>query len=97
MDVVPYVTSIWTELSEYDRNNPSVYARSSIGKYPVRVGENITVYAKWEANVINVSFDNNGESVVGEINGVTYNTDSSSHKLPICLIGSYSTMILSFG
>lgn len=49
MDVVPYVTSIWTELSEYDRNNPSVYARSSIGKYPVRVGENITVYG-WNLN-----------------------------------------------
>lgn len=49
MDVVPYVTSIWTELSEYDRNNSSVYARSSIGKYPVRVGENITVYG-WNLN-----------------------------------------------
>lgn len=49
MDVVPYVTEVWTDLSEHDRNNPSVYSRSSTGKYPVRVGENITVYG-WNLN-----------------------------------------------
>ncbi|MEE1058457.1 MAG: Ig-like domain-containing protein [Treponema sp.] len=64
MDVVPYVTSIWTELSEYDRNNPSVYARSSIGKYPVRVGENITVYG-WNLNYTTRSVKLNGTTVSG--------------------------------
>lgn len=49
MDVVPYVTEVWTDLSEHDRNNPSVYSRSSTGKYPVRVGEDITVYG-WNLN-----------------------------------------------
>ncbi|MBQ5918895.1 MAG: hypothetical protein IIW92_10065, partial [Lachnospiraceae bacterium] len=63
MDVVPYVTSIWTELSEYDRNNPSVYARSSIGKYPVRVGENITVYGWNLSNSCSVTLG--GKPVTG--------------------------------
>ena len=49
MDVVPYVTEVWTELSNYNKGNTSVYSRSSIGKYPVRVGENITVYG-WNLN-----------------------------------------------
>ena len=63
MDVVPYVTEVWTSLSEYDRNNPSVYARSSTGKYPVRVGETVTVYG-WNLNG-SPSVTLNGEAVTG--------------------------------
>lgn len=73
MDVVPYVTSIWTELSEYDRNNPSVYARSSIGKYPVRVGENITVYG-WNLNG-SPSVTLNGKAVTGTSVSANLNED----------------------
>lgn len=64
MDVVPYVTEIWTDLSEHDRNNPSVYSRSSTGKYPVRVGENITVYG-WNLNSSKRSVKLNDEDVNG--------------------------------
>lgn len=42
MDVVPYVTEIVTNLSSYSLDNPSVYARSSVGSYPVYEGETIT-------------------------------------------------------
>lgn len=59
MDLVPYVTEVWTSLSEYDRNNSSVYARSSIGKYPVRVGENITVYGWNLSNDCSVTLGGN--------------------------------------
>lgn len=35
MDIVPYITSVTTGMSIYETNNPSVYARSSTGSYPV--------------------------------------------------------------
>lgn len=62
VDVVPYITQIWTELSETKPNNPSMYARASTGEYVVRgktsgatykdsstEGEEITVYG-WNLN-----------------------------------------------
>lgn len=43
VDVVPYVTQIWTDLSEFYRSAPSVYARTARGKYPVNENETITL------------------------------------------------------
>lgn len=43
MDIVPYVTEIVTNLSSYSMDNPSVYARSSVGSYPVYEGEEIEI------------------------------------------------------
>lgn len=43
VDVVPYVTQVWTDLSEFYRSAPSVYARSAKGKYPVNENETITL------------------------------------------------------
>lgn len=42
MDIVPYVTSVETDLSSLKRSNPSVYNRTARGHYPVRIGETIT-------------------------------------------------------
>lgn len=41
VDVVPYVTQVWTDLSEFYRSAPSVYSRSAKGKYPVNENETI--------------------------------------------------------
>ncbi len=41
MDIVPYVTEIVTHLSPYSVSNPSVYARTALGNYPVYEGETI--------------------------------------------------------
>ena len=62
VDVVPYITQLWTGLSETKPNNPSMYARASTGEYVVRgktsgatykdsssEGESITVYG-WNLN-----------------------------------------------
>ena len=91
MDVVPYVTSIWTELSEYDRNNPSVYARSSIGKYPVRVGEDITVYG-WNLNG-SPSVTLNGEAVAGTSVSANLNEDvkQGTYGINMTVTNSYSS------
>ena len=43
MDVVPYITNVTTNLSAFNRNKPSVYARTAIGNYSVKVGEQITI------------------------------------------------------
>lgn len=44
MDVVPYVTQVWTSLSEYERTYASMNNRASTGEYPVRTGETVTLY-----------------------------------------------------
>lgn len=41
MDVVPYVTEIVTPLSAYNAGNPSVYARTALGSYPVKEGSSV--------------------------------------------------------
>lgn len=45
MDIVPYITSLETSLSKKRKTNPSVYARSSVGHYPV--------YAMGKQNTVN--------------------------------------------
>lgn len=43
VDVVPYVTGVGTDLSEFYRSAPSVYARTARGRYPVNENETITL------------------------------------------------------
>ena len=73
MDVVPYVTEIVTNLSSYSLDNPSVYARSSVGSYPVYEGEEIEIkgynlgqgIASVTINGNTVSLDGNNKMTVG--------------------------------
>ena len=44
IEVVPYITGVWTKLSEFYRSAPSVYARTALGHYPVSAGETVTIY-----------------------------------------------------
>lgn len=48
MDVVPYITKVETSLSSKKDTNPSVYSRTSSGKYPVWVYKN-SPKSEWEA------------------------------------------------
>lgn len=91
MDLVPYVTEVWTSLSEYDRNNSSVYARSSIGKYPVRVGETVTVYG-WNLNG-SPSVTLNGVSVTGTSVSANSNENvkQGTHGINMTVTNSYSS------
>lgn len=73
VDVVPYVTEIVTNLSSYSLDNPSVYARSSVGSYPVYEGEEIEIkgynlgqgIASVTINGNTVSLDGNNKMTVG--------------------------------
>lgn len=73
MDVVPYITEVWTGLSDYNKGNTSVYSRSSTGKYPVRVGETVTVYGWNFSNSCSVSLG--GKSVTGVTCATNSNID----------------------
>ena len=42
IDILPYITNIVTSLSSLKANNPSVYSRTALGHYSVRVGETVT-------------------------------------------------------
>ena len=42
VDILPYITNIVTSLSSLKANNPSVYSRTALGHYSVRVGEKVT-------------------------------------------------------
>lgn len=44
MDVVPYITMVETSLSSKKDTNPSVYSRTSTGKYPVWIYKNSPTY-----------------------------------------------------
>lgn len=65
--VVPYITGVWTKLSEFYRSAPSVYARTALGHYPVSAGETVTIYGY-----------NLGGSMTANIEGTTLNIGSVS-------------------
>lgn len=68
IDVVPYITQVWTDLSEYERTYASMNNRASTGEYPVRVGEKITLYG-WNLNhsTRNVSIGSYNSGISTEI------------------------------
>ncbi|MFP3041479.1 Ig-like domain-containing protein [Treponema primitia] len=44
MELVPYIREVESSLSSYYRRDPSVFSRTAQGHYPVREGEQITLY-----------------------------------------------------
>lgn len=81
VDVVPYVTSLKTELSEYYRSAPSVYARTAKGHYPVHENESIIINgfnvsgATVKLNGTTLTFNNIGSNttsgnLVVSVNGI---------------------------
>ena len=67
IEVVPYITGVWTKLSEFYRSAPSVYARTALGHYPVSAGETVTIYGY-----------NLSGSMTANIEGTTLNIGSVS-------------------
>ncbi len=43
VDIVPYITGVKTALSKLKNSNPSIYARTALGHYPVSSTETITI------------------------------------------------------
>lgn len=72
MDVVPYITQVWTGLSEYERTYASMHNRASTGEYPVRVGETVELYGWNFGSSVNVT--------VGESSAVTLTAAVKSNE-----------------
>lgn len=85
MDVVPYVTGVGTDLSEFYRSAPSVYARTARGKYPVNENETITLKGFNLGTSPTVELD--GYALNGS--GLSYNIgkEAKSGKLEVTVSG----------
>ena len=87
MDVVPYVTEIVTNLSSYSLDNPSVYARSSVGSYPVYEGETIT-FNGYNLGSGKASIVMNGKTVtLDSSNQTTVDSSVSSGSVSVSVNG----------
>lgn len=87
MDVVPYVTEIVTNLSSYSLDNPSVYARSSVGSYPVYEGETIT-FNGYNLGSGKASVAMNGKTVtLDSSNQITVDSSVSSGSVSVSVNG----------
>ena len=85
VDVVPYVTGIGTDLSEFYRSAPSVYARTAQGKYPVNENETITLsgYNLGESPTVKL----NGTSLTGSNLAYNIGESATSGKLSVTVGG----------
>ena len=87
MDIVPYITSLETSLSEKEQNNPSVYARSSVGHYPVyAMGKQNTVndYESITVKGFNLKDDNNVYFYDGSVvTGTAQRANLASSKVTV--------------
>lgn len=93
MDVVPYVTEIWTGLSNTKTSAPSMYSRASTGEYVVRNGEVISVFGWNLDNSPNVTLGSSSitTSSIGTASKIisTY-TDESARPVLASLGGATS-------
>lgn len=69
LDVVPYITGVKTALSDRKKNNPSVYARTVLGRYPVNEGETVTLTG------FNLGNSSVTPAVTGVTSGITVQSD----------------------
>ena len=84
MDVVPYVTTIKTKLSDLKKGNPSVYARTSLGHYSVASGETIKIDGFNLSNSeVHFTKDTETVSVNYASEGVAIPADATSGNLKI--------------
>ena len=70
VDVMPYITKVTTNLSKLKKNNPSVYNRTALGRYPVNATEIVTIegYNLTSAVVRNAA--NTADVTISIVNGV---------------------------
>jgi hypothetical protein len=72
IDVVPYISGITTSLSAFYTSAPSVFDRSSQGKYPVRSGEIVRVKGfNFNGSSTGISVNGTASSNVAAVSGQT--------------------------
>ena len=103
MDVVPYISGVTTSLSTLKNNNPSVYARTAQGHYPVNSSETVTLSGfnlgtNTSLNISSLSTSGAYEITVNDIkslNNLNNNNGKGSYNKTVDLsakpTGVYST------
>ena len=89
VDVVPYVMEVKTDLSEFYRSAPSVYARTAQGKYPVNENETITLsgYNLGTSPTVTPTVTLNGTTLTGSDLAYNIGETASSGKLSVTVGG----------
>ncbi len=84
MDVVPYVTEVWTSMTDngYSTGCSTLYSRSSTGEYPVSVADTVKLYG-FNLNASSYSTDMGTKGTIAE------NTDNQTQSTFGFAKGSY--------
>lgn len=77
VDVVPYITTITTNLSSLKKKNPSVYARTALGHYPVASTEKPVILG-YNLEGGDVNFVSSNENAAT----TSYTSDASGIQIP---------------
>lgn len=84
IDVVPYITGIETSLDGAYISNPSVFNRSSTGKYPVRVGEIVKLHGfNFDKVNTKIFVDSNEQTTIVGVDFVSFIVPSKSGLLTV--------------
>lgn len=84
IDVVPYIVSVKTALSELKANNPSVYNRTALGHYPVSVTKEDTTIKSEKIKIEGFNLEGSKVSFVKNSSGDTTEVayDESGIEIP---------------
>ena len=105
MDIVPYITSVTTKLSDYNSATPSIYDRSALGHYPVYMtfksgGDASTTadnYSKANYETVTIAgFNMTADSADGNTKSASFTgTSGNTAKLLASETGNYTIKIPS--
>ena len=89
IDVVPYITKVYTSLAKLKSNNWSVYNRTALGHYPVAGGEEIIIsgFNLTDGTVSFESSDENTATVAYDVDGMQIPANAKSGKVSIKVSG----------
>lgn len=91
VDVVPYISSIKTSLFNRSTQNPTVYTRTALGKYPVRAGETIILNGFNFGNSPEVTIDSTKHTTSGSEKNAT----TSAYSVPVEIVNTAKSSALT--
>ncbi len=89
IDVVPYITKVYTSLAKLKSNNWSVYNRTALGHYPAAVNEEIVIsgFNLTGGTVSFESSDENAATVAYDVDGTEIPANAKTGKVSITVSG----------
>lgn len=97
INVVPYITGVWTKLSEFYRSAPSVYARTALGHYPVSAGETVTIYGYNLGGTMTAKIGTQTLSIVGKSSEDRPSMTGTGYEMTIPKEAKSGALVLTVG